>query len=246
MADCDRLPLMDGHVSGRLPPPRLSRRVFGLTASVRVPVVDVDLALVLATDTSGSVSNDRMTLQIHGLAHAFQNPRVIDAVGSGQYGRIAVTLVEWSSKDRQDQIIDWTLIEDDASARRFAAAIMRANRSIPGATSIGGAIDFSVKLLSECGYRATRRVIDVSGDGRENDGDRDVTETRDDAVAAGITINGLPIMEVEEELDLYYHENVIGGPDAFMIVATDFESFGKAILQKLIHEIAFHSRSNIG
>jgi hypothetical protein len=228
------------------PPQRLSRRFFGLTTSGRVPTVDVDLALVLATDTSGSVSNDRMTLQIHGLAHAFQNPRVIDAVCSGQYGRIAVTFVEWSSKDRQDQVIDWTLIEDGASARAFAAAIMRADRSIPGATSIGGAIDFSVKLLGACGYRATRRVIDVSGDGRDNDGDRDVTDTRDDAVAAGITINGLPIMAVEEELDLYYHENVIGGPDAFMIVADDFESFGKAILQKLIHEIAFHPRSNVG
>lgn len=228
------------------PPLRLSRRFLGITTSVRVPTVDVDLAIVLATDTSGSVSNDRMTLQIHGLAHAFQNARVIEAVRSGQYGRIAVTFVEWSGQDRQDQVIDWTLIEDEASARRFAAAIMRADRPIPGATSIGGAIDFSVKLLTECGYRATRRVIDISGDGRANDGDRDVTVTRDDAVAAGITINGLPILEVEEELDLYYHENVIGGPGAFMIPADGFESFGKAILQKLIYEIAFHSRSNLG
>jgi hypothetical protein len=227
-------------------PRRFSRRFLASTTSARVPAAEVDLALVLATDVSGSVSNDRMTLQIHGLAHAFQNPKVIDAVRSGQYGRIAVTFVEWSSKDRQDQVIDWTLIADETSARSFAAAIVGADRSIPGATSISAAIDFSVKLLTECGYRATRRVIDVSGDGRDNDGDRDVTVTRDDAVAAGITINGLPIMEVEEELDLYYHENVIGGPDAFMIVADDFESFGKAILQKLIHEIAFHPRSNFG
>ena len=227
----------------RLPLPRL---LLGAASPVRTPAASVDLALVLAIDTSGSVSNDRMTLQIHGCAHAMENPEVIAAVRAGRHGRVAVTFVEWSSKDRQDQVIDWTLIEDEPSARSFAARIMESDRSIPGATSIGGAIDFSVKLFPECRYRATRRVIDISGDGRANDGDRDVTVTRDDAVAAGITINGLPILEVEEELDLYYHENVIGGPGAFMIPADGFESFGKAILQKLIYEIAFHSRSNLG
>jgi hypothetical protein len=187
-----------------------------------------------------------MTFQIHGCAHAIEDSRVIAAVRAGRHGRIAVTFVEWSSKDRQDQVIDWTLIEDESTARTFAARIMRADRPIPGATSIGGAIDFSVKLFSQCGYRATRRVIDVSGDGRDNDGDRDVTVARDDAVAAGITVNGLPILEVEEELDRYYRENVIGGPDAFMIAADDFESFGKAILQKLVSEIAFHPTSTLG
>jgi hypothetical protein len=123
---------------------------------------------------------------------------------------------------------------------------MRADRSIPGATSIGGAIDFSVKLINQSGYRTARCVIDISGDGRDNDGDRDVTVARDDAVATGITINGLPILGVEEELDRYYRENVIGGPDAFMIAADDFESFGKAILQKLVREIAFRPASALG
>jgi len=167
-------------------------------------------------------------------------------VRAGRHGRIAVTFVEWSGKDRQDQVIGWTLIEDEPSARSFAAKIMQADRPIPGATSINGAIDFSVKLINESGYRATRHVIDISGDGRDNDGDRDVTVARDDAVAAGITINGLPILGVEEELDLYYRENVIGGPDAFMIAANDFTNFGKAILHKLVSEIAFHPRSNVG
>lgn len=220
-------------------PLQLSRLLLGTTSSVRVPRADVDLALVMAVDTSGSVSNDRMTLQIQGCAHAFQSPKVIEAVRTGQYGRIAVTFVEWSGRNRQDQTVGWTLIEDEKSAGLFAAAIARADRPIPDATSIGGAIDFSVGLFSECGYRATRRVIDISGDGRENDGDRDVTVARNEAVASGITINGLPILGVEEELDLYYHENVIGGADAFMIAADDFESFGKAILHKLIREIAF-------
>jgi hypothetical protein len=123
---------------------------------------------------------------------------------------------------------------------------MRADRRIPGATSISGAIDFSVKLFDECGYRATRRVIDISGDGRDNDGSRDVTEARDEAVAASITINGLPILEFEEGLNLYYQENVIGGADAFMIAADNFSSFGKAILQKLVCEIAFEPTSSFG
>jgi len=226
--------------------PRSLSRLLGAASPVRTPTAAVDLALVMAVDTSGSVSNDRMTLQIHGCAHALQNPNIIAAVRAGRHGRIAVTFVEWSSEDRQDQVIDWTLIEDEPSARSFAAAIMRADRRIPGATSISGAIDFSVKLFAECGYRATRRVIDISGDGRDNDGRRDVTEARDEAVAAGITINGLPILEFEEGLNLYYQENVIGGPDAFMITADDFSSFGKAILQKLVCEIAFQPRSNFG
>jgi len=224
----------------------LSRLLLGAGSFERIPAASVDLALVLAIDTSGSVSNDRMTLQIHGCAHAIENPEVIAAVRAGRHGRIAVTFVEWSSKDRQDQVIDWTLIEDKPSAQSFAARIMISDRSIPGATSIGGAIDFSVRLFTECGYRATRRVIDISGDGRDNDGDRDVTEARDDAVSAGITINGLPIPGVEEELDRYYQENVIGGPDAFMIAADDFTNFETAILQKLVSEIAFRPRSNIG
>jgi hypothetical protein len=154
---------------------------------------------------------------------------------------ILINVPLWHFSDqqaRQDQVIDWTLIEDAPSARSFAAAIMRSDRSIPGATSISDAIDFSVKLITEGGYRTTRCVIDISGDGRDNDGSREVSEARDDAVAAGITINGLPILEVEEGLDLYYQDNVIGGADAFMVAADDFASFGKAILQKLHREIA--------
>ena len=223
-----------------------SRLLLGAASPERFPAVSVDLALVLAIDTSGSVSNDRMTLQIHGCAQALQNPKVIAAVRTGRHGRIALTFVEWSSKDRQDQVIDWTIIDGEPSARSFAAAIMKADRPIPGATSIGGAIGFSVRLITKCGYRATRHVIDISGDGRDNDGDRDVTEARDDAVAAGITINGLPILGVEEELDRYYQDNVIGGSDAFMIAADDFTSFGNAILHKLVREVTFDPRSDVG
>jgi hypothetical protein len=202
----------------------------------------VDLALVLAIDTSGSVSDARFTLQIHGCAHAFQNPEVIAAVRAGRHGRIAVTFVEWSSMDHQDQVIGWTLIEDESSAHSFVAAIMETGRPIRGATSISGVIDFSVKLITEGGFRATRRVIDISSDDWNNEG-RPVTEARDDAVAAGITINGLPILEIEKRLDVYYHEEVIGGYGAFTIVADDFASFSKAILAKLLTEIASDPKS---
>ena len=110
----------------------LSRRILGVASPERGPVVSVDLALVLAIDTSGSVSNDHMTLQIHGCAHAVQDPKVIAAVSTGRHGCIAVTFVEWSSKDRQNQVIGWSLIRDEPSARSFATKIMQADRSIPG------------------------------------------------------------------------------------------------------------------
>ena len=223
----------------------LSRLSLGAASPARTPAVAVDLALVLAIDTSGSVSDDRLTLQMHGYADAIQNPKVIAAVCGGRHSRVAVTFVEWSSKDRQDQVIDWTLIEDEPSARSFAAKIMRADRPIPGATSISSAIDFSVKLFTDRRYRATRRVIDISGDGYNNDG-RDAAEARDEAVAAGITINGLPILlEPEMALVRYYNQDVIGGPEAFTVVVEDFASFSTAILRKFLMEIASDPRSSV-
>ena len=129
------------------------------------------------------------------------------------------------------------MIGDQAGAHAFAKAVQDALRPLPGWTSISGAIDFCTGLLLSCGYVATRRVIDISGDGANNDG-RPVTEARDAAVAAGVTINGLPIVEVEPNLEEYYRDNVIGGPDSFVVVARDSGAFGAAVLRKLLVEVA--------
>ena len=131
----------------------------------------------------------------------------------------------------------WRVIGDQASAYGFAKAVQDALRPLPGWTSISGAIDFCTGLLLNNGYIATRRVIDISGDGANNDG-RPVTEARDAAVAAGVTINGLPIIEVEPNLEEYYRDNVIGGPDSFVVVARDSGAFGAAVLRKLLVEVA--------
>jgi hypothetical protein len=158
-------------------------------------------------------------------------------VHGGRHGRIALTFVEWTDARRQDQVVGWSVIEEAADAHRFAKAIHDAMRPLPGWTAISSAIDFSVGLLLNSGFGTVRRVIDISGDGANNDG-RPVTEARDAAVAAGITINGLPIIEAEPDLEAYYRDNVIGGLDCFLVVARDSSSFGAAVLRKLLVEIA--------
>jgi hypothetical protein len=202
-----------------------------------MPRAEVDIALVLAVDGSGSISEERLALQLQGYMDALRHPGFIEAVHGGRQGRIALTFIEWTDVRRQDQIVRWTVIEDAASAHAFAQTIHDALRPLPGWTSISGAIDFSVNLLLSSGFMTQRRVIDISGDGSNNDG-RPVTEARDAAVAAGITINGLPIVEVEPGLEAYYRDNVIGGPDAFVVVAKDSGSFGEAVLRKLLVEVA--------
>jgi hypothetical protein len=197
----------------------------------------VDLALVLAIDVSGSVSQDRLLLQRRGYTGAMRHPHFVQAVRSGPHGRIALTFVEWSEARRQRQVVDWQIVHDAASAETFAAAIEAAAQSGPGWTSISAAIDYAVRLLAGSGFTANRRVIDISGDGVNNDG-REVTAARDDAVAAGVVVNGLPILEVEPALDDYFRRNVIGGPGAFMMVARTRDDFATAVLRKLLVEIA--------
>jgi hypothetical protein len=203
----------------------------------RTPRAEVDVALVLAVDSSGSVSEQRLMLQLHGYMDAVRHPSFIEAVRTGRHGRVALTFVEWTDVRRQDQVVHWTVIQNEADAQAFAKAIQDALHPLPGWTSISGAIDFSVGLLLGSGFMATRRVIDISGDGANNDG-RPVTEARDAAVAAGVTINGLPIIGVEPNLEEYYRENVIGGPDSFVIVVRDISNFAEAVLRKLLVEVA--------
>jgi hypothetical protein len=203
----------------------------------RAPRAAVDVALVLAVDSSGSISEQRLTMQIQGYIDALRHPSFVEAVRGGRRGQIGLTYVTWTDARRQEQVVPWRVIEDQPSANAFAQAIHDALRPLPGWTSISGAIDFCTGLLMSCGYIATRRVIDISGDGANNDG-RPVTEARDAAVAAGVTINGLPIIEVEPNLEQYYRDNVIGGPDAFVVVASESAAFGAAVLRKLLVEVA--------
>ena len=198
----------------------------------------VDLALVLAVDASGSVDQARFELQKQGYVAAFRHPRVIGAITSGPTQSIAVIMMQWTGPAQQVIAVPWTRIFDAASANALADKIAAAPRALyGGGTSISGAIDASMGLLFDNPYKAARRVIDVSGDGSNNRG-RSVREARDEAIAKGVGINGLPILALEPDLDRYYEQNVIGGPGAFVITAKDFETFGEAILKKLIAEIA--------
>jgi hypothetical protein len=208
---------------------------IGTPAAAQTPV---DLQLVLAVDVSGSVNQTRFELQRDGYVAAFRNPRVLDTIRSGPHQAIAVTMVQWTGPALQVHVVSWTRIGDVASAEAFAAAVARTPRQLfGGGTSISGVIDYAVTLMPESPYRGTRRVIDISGDGSNNRG-RLVNLARDDAIAANIGINGLPILALEPDLDDYYERNVIGGPGAFVIAAKSYETFADAILKKLITEIA--------
>jgi hypothetical protein len=209
----------------------------------------VDLLLVFAADVSRSIDQEKFQLQRDGYAAAITNPRVLDAVRSGPHHRIAVCFVEWSGIGAQKLLIDWTVIQDAKSAQQFAAQLAEAPRSFADRTSISGAIDFAMAQLERSPFEAGRRTIDVSGDGTNNAG-RDVKLARDEALNKGVAINGLVILSEHPlswnaehtnppgGLDRYYQDNVMGGPGAFVMVAQNFNSFGQAIMNKMIAEIA--------
>ena len=210
---------------------------------------EVDLLLVLAADVSRSVDAAKFQLQRDGYAAAISDPRVLDAIRSGRNGRIGVTFVEWSGVGAQRVVIDWTTIGDADSAKGFGDRLLEAPRSFADRTSISGAIEFSMAQLARAPFESARHTIDISGDGTNNAG-RDVTALRDEAVAKGITINGLVILSENPMswnpdhtnppggLANYYRNNVIGGAGAFVMVAEEFNSFGKAIINKMIAEVA--------
>ncbi|EWY36471.1 hypothetical protein N825_26925 [Skermanella stibiiresistens SB22] len=206
----------------------------------------VDLELVLAIDVSGSVDEEEASLQREGYASALNDERVIAAMGGGPFGAVAVTYVEWAGDDYQRTVVPWTVIANQDDARRFSDEITAAPFMSARWTSLSGAIDYCATLFAGNGLEGVRQVIDISGDGVNNRG-RPPAVARDEAVAAGITINGLPILNERPnpwggaapiDLDRYYEENVIGGPGAFYIAARDFDDFAAAILSKLIREIA--------
>ena len=217
--------------------------------AMRAAAEDVDLALVLVTDVSRSIDDTEFALEKQGYTAAFTNPAVIGAIQGGLLGRIAVAYVEFAGAGQTRTVVDWTTIRDPASAREFADRLGTAPRSFYGRTAIGDGIDLAVQVLAESGLNATRRVIDVCGDGTNNAG-RDVAAARDDAVRAGIVINGLAIIndhpvswtfahvQPPGGLPHYYEENVTGGPGGFVRVVHDFQSFGEAMTRKLVTEIA--------
>ncbi len=205
----------------------------------------VDVLLVLAVDVSRSIDEEEARLQREGYRNAVSDPRVMEAVRRGMIGAIGLAYVEWAGFEYQRLVLPWTRLATQADAEAWASALAEAPRASLSWTSISGALDFSRRVMEQAPFEGTRRVIDVSGDGVNNSG-RPAALARDECVAAGITINGLPIINDRPTfrrappvpLDQYFQENVIGGPGAFMVVAEDFDAFGSAVRRKLIREIA--------
>ncbi|MEN8195892.1 MAG: DUF1194 domain-containing protein [Pseudomonadota bacterium] len=206
----------------------------------------VDLELALGIDVSGSVDDDEAMLQRQGYIAAFRHPDVIRAIEQGILGRIAVAYYEWAGYGHMRIITDWTLIDGAEAAHAFAGSLELNPPQTAYRTAIASAIDFAVTYFDVNDFEGTRRVVDISGDGANNWGGL-VTAARDLAVAQGVIINGLPIVNDRpgpsgrpqtSNLDLYYENCVIGGPGAFLVVANSFPEFAEAVRRKLIIEIA--------
>jgi hypothetical protein len=205
----------------------------------------VDLQLVLAVDVSRSIDEVEAELQRRGYIEALTNERVIDAILSGEHRRIALCYTEWAGTHYQTVVLDWAVIDSPAAARRFADKLAEAPRQSQSWTAIGAGLVHAAQRFENSGFAAKRRVIDISGDGRTNDGPP-AELVRDRLVAQGIVVNGLPVMmnrtnfgrPPDLTLDKYYEENVIGGPGSFLIVAETFDHFGRAVRTKLVREIS--------
>ena len=214
-----------------------------------VPAEPVDVALVLVSDVSRSVDDAEFQLEKAGYAAALLDPRVLAGIKGGPIGAIAVAYVEFAGSYEVRVVLEWRVIHDEASARQFVAALGESPRSYWGRTSISAGIDRAMQMLNENPFEPQRRVIDVAGDGTNNSG-RDVTDARDDAVKAGVTINGLAIINERSVsytfahvqppggLTNWYQENVAGGPGSFVVEVRSFQAFGEAMTRKLLNEIA--------
>ena len=213
----------------------------------------VDVAIVLAADVSRSIDDGEFQLQRQGYAKAITSPQVLTAIRAGTHGAIAICFVEWAGPTEEAVIVPWTVIADGEGATTVAETLLNAPRSSAGRTAIGDGIDFAAAQLASSGLTTDRRVIDVSGDGNNNAG-RPVFQARDEAVSAGITVNGLAIINERTGgepgsffyghthppggLPNYYRENVIGGAGAFVMQVVNFDTFAEAITSKLITEIS--------
>lgn len=198
----------------------------------------VDLALILAVDSSGSVNQQRFMQQRDGYADALASPEVLQAIMGGENRRIAVSYFEWAEAGRIARILPWTVIDGQAAARAASETVRDRRRQVVGDTCIACAIDEAMAQFAALPWPADRRVLDISGDGESNVGE-EVEPARERALAQDITINGLPILTpYEPNLVRYYEERVIGGPGSFLIAARGFEDFARAIAAKMVREIA--------
>jgi hypothetical protein len=249
------------------PPPRLKSRTHlqrlwlwlvlaaGLAIAVAGPAAadtegDVDLLLVLAADVSRSIDDTKFKLQRDGYAAAISDPTIVRAMQmAGPRKRIGLIFIEWAGAGETRVVVDWTAVGSQDEARSFADKLLASPRPFWGRTSIAGAIDIGLAQLATSPLKSDRKIIDISGDGTNNAG-REVTEARDQAIAAGVTINGVVILSAVPlpfnpahthppgGLLAYYQNNVVGGPGSFALAAESFETFGQAMRSKLIKEIA--------
>jgi hypothetical protein len=206
---------------------------------------EVDLALVIATDVSYSVDENEAHFQRQGAVSAFRNPEVVRAIQSGPRGRIVVAYIDFATLGANRVIVDWHIVHDKPTADAFADILEAAPRTLGVNTSISSGIELAEHLLDTVGYTADKRMIDISGDGPNNEGHL-VDRTRDEALAKGIVINGLPIMTPADQFDIYYLPDidryyagcVIGGPGSFIQVAHGYEDLERALRRKLVQEIS--------
>jgi hypothetical protein len=233
-------------LSATLAAPNLSSpRLADLPGKAGPGSIGVDVELVMAVDISYSMDHDELKLQREGYAEAVASQEFLSALKQGMHGKVAVTLVEWAGANDQRIVVPWRLIDGPATAQAVAAEMMAAPVRRAFRTSISGALLFAAPLFDGNGFTGIRRVIDVSGDGTNNQGPI-VNLTRDEVLAKGITINGLPIMLKEpqpgsvdiKDLDIYYEDCVIGGPGAFVVPIRERAKFKEAIRTKLVLDIA--------
>jgi len=220
--------------------------VFLAPSSAKDGAIAVDVELVLAVDVSYSMDPDEQRIQRDGYAQALTSPQFLNALKSGTHGKIAIIYLQWASSLDQDVLLPWTIIDGPQSAQAVADKLAEAPYRRAQRTSISGAIDFAMKQFPDNGFNGERQVIDVSGDGTNNNG-RPVTTARDEAVQQGITINGLPLLIRPSSygyfndianLDEYYEDCVIGGIGAFSIPIKDRGNFIEATRTKLVLEVA--------
>ncbi|HEX3484997.1 MAG TPA: DUF1194 domain-containing protein [Micropepsaceae bacterium] len=218
--------------------------IVALPVPSRAAQQQVDLKLVLAMDVSGSIDNDELQLEREGTADAFLDPQVIQAIQNGSVGRIAVAMVDFSMTQYNKIVVDWHIIRDRASAAAFAELVRKTPRTLGHRTSISSALQLGSLLLesSDKDITATRKVIDVSGDGANNAGDH-MTPVHDKTIANGIIVNGLPVMDERAngyfpDLDKYYAACVAGGKGSFVVVVRNYKDYSVGMRRKLVLEIS--------
>jgi hypothetical protein len=227
--------------------------IAALASAARAQAAEpVDLQLVIAADTSSSIDDEKAALERAGVIAAFRSPDIVRAIQSGALGKIAVLYMDWSGGYNNEIVAGWHRISDKASAAAFADELAKAPRTYGQGTDIGAALQMGATLITasnvaSTGFQGTRRAIDISGDGPANRG-RIVADVRDEVVAKGIIINGLPVMTGEYgggdwgayygKLDQYYMHCIIGGTGSFILPAKGFQEFVTAMRRKLVLEIS--------